>query len=159
MSWTRTLQQCAAFLLFAALLHGEAFKDVKYLYKAEGQDEGQEVDGQLSIDPSAKTIVFGSYASGSKKHPAPTISLQFKSTSITSALYERSSRPRYIAALLIAWPLIFTKGKKHFLTIQYASDSGEGKYAIFHMDKGNYREILAAIEAATGKKVERSEEH
>jgi len=84
--------------------------------------------------------------------------LELRAASITNALYERTSRPRYVSGLLLAWPLLFTKGKKHFLTIQYKGESGEGKYAIFHLDKGNYREILAATEATTGKKMDRSEE-
>ena len=142
----------------AALLHAEAFRDVNYLYKAEGDDKGQEINGELKIDAAAKTFAFDPYQSKSKKHPTPSVSLNFKSDAITSVLYERASRPRYLAALLIAWPLIFTKQKKHFLTIQYAGDAGDGRYVIFHMDKGNFREIMAAVEAATGKKIERSEE-
>jgi hypothetical protein len=54
---------------------------------------------------------------------------------------------------------LFTKENKHFLTIQYATGSGDRKYAIFQLNKGNYRECLAAIEATLGKKVERIEEH
>jgi hypothetical protein len=153
--------ECTVLLVYVAcgLLHAEAFHDVRYLYKAEGEDKGQEVDGGLTVDSSMKVMAFRSYPSKSKKHPVPDVSFDFKSTSITSVLYERASRPRYISAALIAWPLLFTKGKQHYLTIEYTGNEGNGKYAIFHMDKQNYREILAAIEAATGKKVERSEEH
>lgn len=78
--------------------------------------------------------------------------------SVTNAVYERASKPRYAAGLLLAWPLLFTKSKQHYLTLQYKADSGEGRYAVFHLDKGNFREVLAATEAAIGKKVERSEE-
>jgi hypothetical protein len=126
---------------------GDTFKHVEYLYKVEGKDKGKQVDGKLDFDAKAQTILFAS-----KK-----VQLAVAGPSITSALYERTSRPRYVSGLLLAWPLLLTKGKKHFLTIQYKSE-GEGKYAIFHLDKGNYREILAATEATTGRKVERSEE-
>jgi hypothetical protein len=124
----------AGLLLLSSLVQAaDSFKNVEYLYKAEGGDKGQQVGGRLNFDSKTQTILFDS-----KK-----VRLELQGSSITSALYERTSRPRYVSGLLLAWPLLFTKSKKHFLTIQYKSDSGEGKYAIFHLDKGNYREILA----------------
>jgi hypothetical protein len=158
----RTLRQCIAFFLVSSMLYAETFGDVKYLYKPEGEDKGQEIVGSLDVDASGKTLLFKSLApKKQKKHKKarPDVSLEVKSDSITSTLYERASKPRYLAALLVAWPLIFTREKKHFLTIQYGGLSGVQSYAVFHLDKGNFRSILAAIEAATGKKVERSEEH
>lgn len=156
----RIFQRSATFLLFSILLQAEVFSNVRYLYKAEGDDKGQEVVGNLNIDASAKKLVFQSPAPKKRKRNSPPdVTIEVKANSITSALYERASRPRYVPALLIAWPLIFTKGKKHFLTMQYNGDSGEGRYVIFNLDKTNFRAILGAVEAATGKKVERSEEH
>jgi hypothetical protein len=139
----------AGFLVFSSLLlAADSFKNVEYLYKAEGKDKGQQVGGRLNFDSKLGLMTFDS-----KK-----VRLELQATSVSSAIYERTSRPRYVSGLLLAWPLLLTKSKKHFLTIQYKDGSGEGKYAIFHLDKGNYREILAATEATTGKKVERSEE-
>jgi hypothetical protein len=60
--------------------------------------------------------------------------------------------------MLVAWPLLFTKSKKHWLTFQYSDASGTGQYAIIRLDKSNFREALATVEAETGKKVERTEE-
>jgi hypothetical protein len=145
----RTYQLVAVLCVLSALLQAEdRFKNVQYMYKAEGKDKGEEIGGTLNFDPKAQMMGFAS-----KK-----VNFELQGPSITNTLYERTSRPRYVSGLLLAWPLLFTKGKKHFLTIQYKSTSGDGKYAIFHLDKGNYREILAATEATTGKKVERSEE-
>ncbi len=148
-----------ACLLSVGLIQAEMFRDVRYLYKAEGEDKGQEVIGKLSIDATQIEFTSVPPKKRNKKHPQPDVAVKFQPASITSALYERASRPRYISALLIAWPLIFTKGKKHFLTIQYRAYSGVGGYVIFHMDKSNFRAILGAVEASTGKKIERSEEH
>ncbi len=146
----RTYQLAAVLCVLSATLQAaDRFKNVEYMYKAEGKDKGEEIGGTLNFDAKAQMIDFAS-----KK-----VNLELKGASITNALYERTSRPRYVSGLLLAWPLLFTKGKKHFLTIEYKSDSGEGKYAIFHLDKENYREILAATEATTGRTVERSEEH
>ena len=43
---------------------------------------------------------------------------------------------------------LLSKGKKHWLTIQHGEE-----YTILKMDKKNYRQILAAVEARTGMKV------
>jgi hypothetical protein len=34
----------------------------------------------------------------------------------------------------------------------------EGQFAIFRLDKGNYQMCLAAVEAQTGKKIDRTEQ-
>jgi len=73
-------------------------------------------------------------------------------------LYERTSKPRYAEAVLLSPLFIFSHSKKHSLTIQYSETDGPGKFAMIHMDKGNARDILAAAEAETDKKVERTEE-
>lgn len=78
---------------------------------------------------------------------------------IKTMLYERTSKPRYAEAILISPFFLFTHSKKHFLTIQYTDADGQGKFAMIHMDKGNARDIVAAAEAETGRKVERAEEH
>lgn len=88
---------------------------------------------------------------GQIKHGFPEVNLTITSDTISSALYERAALPRD------GW-LEFTKEKKHFLTIQY-KEKDEGRYALFQLDKENFREVLAAMEAALGKTVERSEEH
>ena len=72
--------------------------------------------------------------------------------------HEKTSKPRYAEAILISPFFLFAHSKKHFLTIQYADADGTGKFAMIHMDKSNARDIVAAAEAETGKKVERSEE-
>ena len=72
---------------------------------------------------------------------------------LTGIVYERAATPRYKTGLLLAWPLLFTKGKKHFVTLQH-----EDGYAIIRLHKSNYREALAELEARSGVKVERYEE-
>ena len=113
----RILKLAASLLALSILLQAaDTFKDVEYLYKAEGKDKGQQIGGNLAFDSAAQTMAFQS-----KK-----MTLELHAQSITSALYERTSKPRYAAGLLLAWPLLFTKTKSHFLTIQYKSETGEG---------------------------------
>jgi hypothetical protein len=125
------------------------FQHAEYLWTAEGKQKPKNVRGNLIVNPISKTVAF--------EGRSAKVNLEIKAASMTSAVYERNATPRIAAGLLLAWPLIFTKEKKHFLTIQY-KESDQGKYAIFRLDKDNYREILAIIEPTTGMKVERAEE-
>jgi hypothetical protein len=130
-----------------------SFDHAEYLKAAEpgGKKKGEAAKGAVYFDATAKTIEFR------EKKAGTDFSIPYGS--VKSMLYERASKPRYAEGILIAWPLLLTKSKKHYLTIQYADGGGAGKYAILHLDKGNYQELLAMAEAQTGKKVERSEEH
>ncbi|MBL8189864.1 MAG: hypothetical protein JNK38_17755 [Acidobacteria bacterium] len=122
------------------------FDDVKYL-KTNDRKKAEEIEGSLLINSQTGEVLF--LLKGAEL-------LKIEKNNVTNVLYERDSKPRYAAGLLIAWPLLFTKSKKHFLTIQYKNASDQGEYAVFHLDKSNYKEILAAVEAATGVKVSRS---
>lgn len=121
------------------------FKDVKYLKTTN--KKADEVEGELEIDQQKGEVSFRSkgaeLAKVDKQH-------------VTGLLYERTSRPRYVSGLLLAWPLLFTKGKKHFLTIQYKNAEGQGAFTLLRLDKSNYQQILASVEAAIGVKVERT---
>jgi len=142
-------------LSFAAALPVSAqtkFDHAEYLKSAQPGEKkkGETVQGSVSFEAENKVIRFLS------KDGAPEFTIA--AGSVKGLHYERTSRPRYAEGLLIAWPLLFTKSKKHFLTIQYADAAGTGQFAIIHMDKNNYQQILAAAEAQTGVKVDRSEE-
>ena len=63
--------------------------------------------------------------------------------------YSYAKSPRWKTAIFVSPLFLFTSGKKHWFLVQ-----GEGDYALLHLDKTNYRLILAAFEARTGLKVE-----
>ena len=143
--------------LFSVACFGQApfdFDKAEYLKPAaEGSKKGETVGGILRFDPAKKQVQFVE----KEKKDNPAVSIPYDS--IKSLLYEKTSKPRYAAGLLLAWPLLFTKSKKHYLTIQYTDSAGAGQFVIIHLDKSNFREALARVESETGKKVERSEEH
>ena len=148
-----TSEILAMFMFLGSIGPGQQqFGDVKRIVAESGTQskKGRTVDGSLSLSSESKEIVFTA---------KDKTSFAIKCNAVKSLLYERTSRPRYVSGILIAWPLLFTKGKKHFLTVQYSDESGGGAYALFQLDKGNYQLILAAVEAETGIKVERAEEH
>jgi hypothetical protein len=128
------------------------FGKVEYLPpKVEGQKHSSDpIKGHIIFDKDKKAIEF----QNDKGEMVVTIPYD----KIKSMLYEKTSHPRYAEAILLSPFFLFTKTKKHFLTIQYADDKGEGKFAMLHMDKSNARDIVNTAEADTGKKVEASEE-
>lgn len=136
-----------AVLPTAALADGRFAKARLVIPKDDGK--AQEVEGILTSDTKAKQVRFDT---------GGRVAFEVPYDRIKSILYERAAKPRYAAGLLLAWPLLFTKSKKHFVTIQFTDASGQGKFEIVRFDKGNFSMALATLEADTGIKVERTEE-
>ena len=142
-------------LLFAAISLGATATKFDHAEFLKAKTEGQKKDdhpvkGSISFDREKKTVEFAD------EKGAPVVSIP--DDKIKSMLYEKTSKPRYAEAILISPFFLFTHSKKHFLTIQYTDTDGQGKFAMIHLDKGNARDVVAAAEAETGKKVERAEE-
>jgi hypothetical protein len=144
-------------LLLALLFTGSAlaqseFGKAQYLKAAAaGQKNGDRIDGSLVFESAEKELKF------KDKNGADAFAIKYGA--IKSMLYEKTAKPRYAAGLLIAWPLLFTKSKSHYLTVHYTDSAGGGQYVIVKLHKDNFRDTIAKAEAETGKKVERSEEH
>lgn len=141
----------------AVMFSATAFSAVKFNHaeylkpKAEDQKKDEQpIKGSISFDKDKKTVEFVD------EKGASVVSIPYDK--VKSLLYERTSKPRYAAAVLVNPFFLLTRSKKHFLTIQYEDGEGQGKFALIHMDKDNARDIVATAEAETGKKVERSEE-
>lgn len=142
-------------MLVAVALCGQTFKGAEYLNQNDRQKR-RHIIGSITFDATRKTMRYHGAPLWLRKNEEPT-DLELKGTAISSALYERASKPRYAEALF-AWPLLLTNEKRHYLTIQYKAADGTGRYAMFQLDKSNCLEILAAMEAALGIKPERVEE-
>ena len=56
-----------------------------------------------------------------------------------------------------ALPMLFSKKKKHFLTIAFTNQQGENEVLILELAKGIVRTTIPILEARTGKKVELEE--
>jgi hypothetical protein len=117
--------------------------------KTPNEKKTTQIDGTFVLDPSAKAARFVGKAKTEVEIPYG---------SITSLLYERAATPRYSAAVLVSPLFLFSKSKKHFLTIQYKNAEGQGQFALIRFDKSNWQAAVAAVEAQTGLKVERVEE-
>jgi hypothetical protein len=125
------------------------FEGAQYSMKLPDQKKTKQVDGTLVLDSSTKAARFVTNSKTEVEIPYGTI---------TSLLYERTATPRYSAAILVSPLFLFSKSKKHYLTIQYKNAEGQGQFALIRFDKKNWQSAVATIEAQTGIKVERVEE-
>lgn len=143
-----------ALVLFASTLCSASnrFDRAEYFRATSGGQKkaGPSIKGSLSFNTEKKTVEF------LDRGGVPVFSI--KCDSIKSLLYEQSAKPRYAEAVLISPLFLLSHSKKHYLTIQYTDDAGEGGFAIVRLDKKNAQAGIAAAEAHTGKKVERVEE-
>lgn len=53
-----------------------------------------------------------------------------------------------------ALPILFSKKRRHYLTISFTNEQGKDEAAVFQLGKDVTRAMLAALQARTGKKVE-----
>jgi len=70
-------------------------------------------------------------------------------SSFTGAEYSFSKSFRWKSGLFISPFLFLSSGKKHWFLIKTAGD-----YALLHLDKSNYKMILAEWETRTGLQVD-----
>jgi hypothetical protein len=73
---------------------------------------------------------------------------------VNSLEYGQKAGRRVGAAVLVSPYLLFSKKRKHFLTINYLDDDDKQQAVVFELGKNIVRVTLASMEARTGRKVE-----
>lgn len=125
------------------------FESAQYYLKTPNEKNAKPIDGILVLDAAAKTARFVA---------KDKTQFEIAYSDITNLLYERTATPRYSAAIFVSPLFLFSKSKKHFLTIQYKNPEGQGQFAMIRLHKKNWQTAVATVEAQTGIKVERTEE-
>lgn len=57
-----------------------------------------------------------------------------------------------------ALPVLFSKKRRHYLTIEYKDSDGKGEVAVFEIGKDAIRTTLSSLEVRTGKKMQYEDE-
>jgi hypothetical protein len=57
-----------------------------------------------------------------------------------------------------ALPILFSKKRRHYLTVEYTDDAGKTQAAIWEVGKDSIRTVMKTLEVRTGKKVEYEDE-
>ena len=117
----------------------QRFEAEMLVQNADGKS-AEEVPIEIVLEDNMLQIV-------STKKPGLTKS--FKYSDITSAEYTYSKKPRYATGAVLALavtvfllPIMFTKSKKHWMTVNLDKD-----YAVLKLKKSNYRMLLPAMKA------------
>ena len=116
-------------------------------------EDGEEKkrDARFELDPSARLLLIADEKKGVEKTLYATIPYD----SITKMVYERSSHRRYKSAIFLSIFALFTKGKKHWLSIEFEGvEDLPQNFCHVRLDKDNFRQILTALRAATGVEIE-----
>lgn len=125
------------------------FGDIDF-FEAQGEEERRR-DARLELDSTQKVLRVVERKNG----PNKAMYLEVPYGSITKVVYERSAHRRYKAGILVSPWLLLTKGKKHWLTVEFSDvPKYPAGYASAQLDKDNYRRVLTALSVATGLEVE-----
>jgi hypothetical protein len=80
--------------------------------------------------------------------------LQVPYERINDLEYGQKAGRRLGVAIAITWMALFSKKRRHFLTIGYTDDNEKQQAAVFELGKNTVRVTLASLEARTGKKID-----
>ena len=126
-----------------------SFRNVDYS-QVDGERERTR-DARLVLDPSGRTITFADEDRGEAREVYARIPYD----AITKIVYEQSAHRRYGAGVVVSPLLFFTKAKKHWLTIEFQNVGALPQGFVYaQLDKDNYRPILSALRAGTGRTIE-----
>jgi len=82
----------------------------------------------------------------------------FPYNTITGLEYGQKAGRRVAVAVLVTPLAIFSKKRKHYLTITYTDTAGKEQAAVFELGKDIVRTTLTVLETRTGKKIEYQDE-
>jgi hypothetical protein len=127
--------------LLGPIVHGQAGETFsKARLSLQVGDKTRAVDVNVVYEPTALVVIDKNTGQPLKTFPY---------AEMKGGEYSFAKSPRWKTAILVSPLFLFTSGKKHWFLAQGASD-----YALLHLDKSNYRMVLASFETRTGKKVE-----
>jgi hypothetical protein len=153
MQWRKVVASIGLLTVFATeSFAGDRFTCAEYFAATPaGQKKAEAgVNGTLVFDQNSKKVEF--------LDPKGTPAFSINYDAIHAMQYEKTSQPRYVAAVVISPAFLLTRSKKHYLTIEYNDASGEAHSVIVRLNKKNARAVVATATAQTSKSVEQIEE-
>lgn len=134
------------FLAEATLLAGIGSKSTVYVGGTIGSIK-ESTEGTSST-ANEKVFVF-TYRAGKLEIPYDRVNV---------LEYGQKAGRRLGLAIAVSPLALFSKKRKHFLTINYKDESDKQQAAVFELGKSVVRTTLAAMEARTGSKIEYQDE-
>ena len=131
--------------MLALPVHAQTFQKVRYLQDIGGKT--REIKAHLVVADESIQV---------RMEKSQQVLQEIPYTDIKSVTYSRSKHRRWKSGIgaavvggVLAAPLFFMKGKKHWLTVE----AGEDQLGL-RLDKNNYDVILDALEDKSGLDVE-----
>jgi hypothetical protein len=119
-----------------------------------GSDKAMYVGGTVSKIPDGtegtlstkneKVLIF--------KHGGETFEVLYDR--INDLEYGQKAGRRLGVAIAVTWMALFSKKRKHYLTVGYLDKDDKQQAAVFELGKNTVRVTLASLEARTGRKVD-----
>ncbi len=103
----------------------------------------EKTDGKLDLQEDAAVFL----AKNNTKLTIPYAKIE-------SLEYGQKAGRRVGVALAVSPLFLFSKKRKHFLTLGFLDDAGKKQGAVFELAKGVVGETLSTLETKSGKKVE-----
>jgi hypothetical protein len=144
----------AALLLNTLLFESIAFAGIgsKATMYVGGTNTIKEMTEGRSTTSDEKVFVF-EYKTGKS---ATTLKIPYDK--VNALEYGQKAGRRLGLAIAVTPLALFSKKRKHFLTISYIDDAEKQQAAVFELGKDIVRTTLASLEARTGRKIEYQDE-
>ncbi len=133
--------------LVPAAFSQTVFKNVEIRTTYGNASQGN--NGKLVVD--TKTVRF-------MKNNQRDEYFSLPSNAVTELFYSRVSGRRIGAAMLVSPLLLFTKGRKHYLTLSFNDGADLVGAVEFQLHKSNYRGVLRSLEEVTGQTLKYDQE-
>jgi hypothetical protein len=121
-------------------------------------DKAQYVGGTLTNIPERSEGFLSTRSETAAVFDSKDGKVAFPYTAITGLEYGQKAGRRVAVAVLVTPLAIFSKKRKHFLTITYTDTAGKEQAAVFELGKDIVRTTLTVMETRTGKKIEYQDE-
>ncbi|MBI2681774.1 MAG: hypothetical protein HYX26_00895 [Acidobacteriales bacterium] len=142
----------------ALLLSIVFFVEGNLLWAGLGSDKAMYVGGTVSAIPDGSEGILSTknehvlmFTYGGNKVEIPY-------EKVNDLEYGQKAGRRLGVAIAVTWMALFSKKRKHFLTIGFTDAEDKQQAAVFELGKNTVRVTLASLEARTGRKVDYEDE-
>ena len=112
------------------------------------------VGGTIQTVPEATKGELDTRNENSLDFTSPKGSFSIPYSQVTSLEYGQKAGRRVGVAIVITVWALFSKKRKHFLTIGFKDEGGKQQGVVIEIPKGTAKAMLTIIEARSGQKVE-----
>jgi hypothetical protein len=112
------------------------------------------VGGTLSVAEKAEGILEVKSEDAVRFIPKSGQPVAIPYSSITSLEYGQKAGRRVGVAIMVSPVALFSKKRKHYVTIGYTDQAGKNQGAVFELGKDTVRTTLVTLETRSGKQIE-----